>query len=102
MVQTLKVPFSLDTVGKCKCPGCPVQAKSSCVADLKKGLNVALAKKPLSKTDIPGAYCSTGKATCSDLNPSSGCICGTCANFAQYQLAKGKPVGAYCQNGIAN
>jgi hypothetical protein len=101
MVQVVKVPFTLDTVGKCKCPGCPVQAKSECVAGLKKGLNAALAKKPLVAADIPGAYCSAGTAKCTDLNPSAGCICGTCGIFSQYQLAKSTPVGAYCQNGMA-
>jgi hypothetical protein len=48
-----KVQFTLDTVGKCKCPVCPVQAKSTCVAGLKMGLNAALAKKPLVKAEIP-------------------------------------------------
>jgi hypothetical protein len=101
MAQSAKVPFSLDTVGKCKCPGCPVQAKSSCVAGLKKGLSAALAKKPLSSAEIPGAYCSSGKATCTDLNPSMGCICPTCAVFTQSQLAKGKPAGVFCRDGMA-
>jgi hypothetical protein len=102
MVQTSrKVPFTLDIVTKCKCPGCPVQEASSCVMDLKKGLNDALKKQPLQKADIPGAYCGTGKATCTDLDPKQGCICDTCAVYSQYELAKGKPDGYFCAQGAA-
>jgi hypothetical protein len=31
----VKVPFIADNVSKCLCPGCPVQARSKCVAELK-------------------------------------------------------------------
>ncbi len=99
--ETSKVPFSSSTVGQCLCPGCPVQAKSSCVADLKKGLEAALARNPLQREDIPGPYCSTGKATCTDLDPSQRCLCWGCSIFAQYSLANGQPVDYYCRDGAS-
>ncbi len=96
-----KIPFVLDTVSKCLCPGCPVQTKSQCVAGLKKGLAAALKKQPLKRAEIPGAYCGAGKATCSDLDPSQSCQCPGCSIFTRHNLAKGKPVGYYCRDGVA-
>lgn len=95
------VPFDLNNVKKCLCPGCPVQTGSSCVADLKKNLQAALGRSPLKKEEIPGVYCSTGKATCKDLDPSKPCQCGSCPVFTEYDLASGKPVGYYCRDGAS-
>ena len=99
MAGTSKVPFSTGTVGQCLCPGCPVQAKSSCVADLKNGLQALLVRNPLQREDIPGLYCSTGKATCPGLDPSQSCLCYGCPVFSQYSLVGGQPVGYYCRDG---
>jgi hypothetical protein len=96
-----KVPFVIDNVSKCLCPGCPVQGKSQCVAALKLGLNEALKKKPLKHEEVPGLYCGAGKATCTDLDPGQSCMCSGCAVFSRYNLAKGKPVGYYCRDGAA-
>ena len=96
-----KVPFILGNVSKCLCPGCPVQGESQCIAGLKSGLNEALKKNPLKHEEIPGLYCGAGKATCTDLDPSQGCICGGCTVFAQYKLAKGQPAGYFCRDGAA-
>jgi hypothetical protein len=97
-----KVPFVISNVGRCACPGCPVQGKSKCVAGLKAVLKDALKKTPLKAKDIPGMYCSTGKAACTDLDSSQGCACPTCAVFTQYNLARGQHVGYYCRDGISN
>lgn len=96
-----KVPFILSNVSKCLCPGCPVQGKSQCVASLKKGLNEALKRSPLKHEEVPGMYCGAGKATCSDLDPKQSCLCGGCAVFSQYNLAKGQPAGYFCRDGAA-
>jgi hypothetical protein len=96
-----KVPFVVDTVGKCLCPKCPVQTKSQCVVTLKGKLGEALKRNPLKREEIPGAYCGTGKATCTDLDSSKQCICGSCAIFRQYKLAGLKPVEYYCLDGSA-
>jgi hypothetical protein len=103
MVQQVvsKVPFVLGVVGKCLCPGCPVQAKSQCVSGLKNSLSQALSQQPLKREQIPGAYCASGKATCGDLDPKQKCLCGDCAVFAEYKLANGQPVGYYCRDGAA-
>lgn len=96
-----KVPFVMDTVSKCLCPGCPVQTASQCVADLKSRLGQALSRNPLKREEIPGAYCGAGKATCGDLDPSQSCLCGGCAIFTQYNLGAGQSPGYYCKNGAA-
>jgi hypothetical protein len=96
-----KVPFTLDNVKKCLCPGCPVQAQSKCVAGLKTGLAAALKNNPLRREQIPGVYCGAGKATCADIDARKSCLCGDCAVFRQYTLAKGKPAGYFCSAGAA-
>jgi hypothetical protein len=96
-----KVPFTLDNVSKCLCPGCPVQAQSKCVAGLKPGLAAALKNNPLRREQIPGVYCGAGKATCADIDAKKSCLCGGCAAFRQYTLAKGKPAGYFCSAGAA-
>jgi hypothetical protein len=97
-----KVPFILENVSKCLCPGCPVQGKSQCVAGLKSGLNEALKRNPLKHDEIPGVYCGAGKATCPDLDASQNCLCGGCNVFTSYKLANSKPVGYYCAGGVAH
>ena len=96
-----KVPFVGTNVAKCVCPKCPVQAKSQCVSGKLATIKDALSKSPLKREDIPGLYCSTGKATCQDLNPSQSCICASCPVFAEFKLSSGKPVGYYCRDGSA-
>ena len=61
-----RVPLVLDTVGKCLCPACPVQENSRCVSELKTGMDEALKSNPLKTEEVPGVYCGTGKATCTD------------------------------------
>lgn len=96
-----KVPFTTAEVGSCLCPKCPVQAASACVKDKASSVQSALKKKHLQRADIPGLYCSTGTATCGDLDPSKSCICGICPVFNRYRLANGKPEGYYCRDGNA-
>jgi len=97
----VKVPFTLDTVSKCLCPGCPVQTQSKCVAGLKSSLTGALKKSPLRHDEIPADYCVVGKATCADIDTSKDCLCGDCAVYSKYNLAKGQPGGYYCSAGAA-
>lgn len=101
MTLISKVPFDNSTVTRCLCPACPVQTKSGCVANLKQHLSDALSQRPLRKEEIPGVYCSTGKATCTDLDPSQPCQCGACPVFEEYRLASANPVGYYCRDGEA-
>lgn len=94
-----KIPFTADNVSKCLCPGCPVQAQSKCVAELKPGLAAALKNNPLRHDQVPGVYCGAGKATCADIDLKKDCLCGDCAVYRQYNLAKGKPDGYFCSEG---
>lgn len=96
-----EVPFTQENTQRCLCPQCQVQAKSSCVAEKKAGLEVALSHNPLVREDIPGQYCGTGTATCDDINPSRPCSCFDCQVYEQYSLAQGKPNCYYCMNGSA-
>ena len=96
-----KVLFNATNVGKCMCPKCPVQAKSQCVSGKLVTIGQALTKSPLNREEIPGQYCSTGTATCKDLDPKQSCICPTCSVFSQYGLAANTPVGYYCRDGFA-
>jgi hypothetical protein len=103
MSQTagVKVPFIVASVSKCMCPKCPVQSKSQCVSGELSTIKDVLKANPLKREDIPGVYCSTGNATCRDLDPKQSCICGGCGVFSQYKLAGFKPVGRYCHDGSA-
>jgi hypothetical protein len=103
MDQTMgsKVTFDSGNVGKCLCPRCPVQSGSQCVSGKLGTISQALAKSPLVREDIPGVYCSAGKATCQDLDPGKSCICGDCVVFSEHSLSKGTPVGYYCRDGYA-
>lgn len=96
-----KVPFIAANVGKCMCPKCPLQTKSQCVSGKLSTIKDALKANPLKREDIAGVYCSSGIATCRDINTSKSCICGSCAVFSEYKLAGFKPVGYYCRDGNA-
>lgn len=99
------VPYSRENINRCKCPQCPVQADSKCVKDkydnLKKEMDILPADEVPEPDDVPGVYCSTGKATCKDLNPGRQCICNTCDVWKEYLLENGKPSLYFCQNGPA-
>ncbi len=96
-----KVSFTGPNVGKCMCPKCTVQSKSQCVSSKLTSIKDALAKIPLSRQDIPGVYCSTGTATCKDLDQKQSCICGSCAIFGEFNLGAGIPAAYFCRDGFA-
>ena len=95
----IKVPLTVDNVKNCICPNCPVQTKSECIKDKVTKVKVALSKSPLVGEDIPGMYCSTGKASCEDIDTNQMCICGGCMLYFKYSLADGKPMAYYCRDG---
>ena len=102
MNQTIsaKILFSTTNVGKCVCPKCPVQSKSKCVSGKLAKIKEALAKSPMNREEIPGIYCSTGMATCSDIDAKQPCICGNCAVFSEYNLSTAKLASYYCRDGM--
>ena len=93
------VPFVASEIKLCICTRCPVQAASGCIKAKAAGIQGALKRDPLQRADIPGLYCATGTATCSDLNSEKNCICGTCVVFSIHTLGNGKPAGYYCRDG---
>lgn len=99
------VPYSRDNINMCRCPQCPVQADSKCVKDKLANSETEMKNLPEGEVpdpeDVPGLYCSTGEATCKDLNPEKQCICNTCDVWKGYLLEKGTPSQYFCQNGRA-
>ena len=49
--------------------------------------------------NVPGMYCSTGKAICKDLNPKKRCKCRECKVWLENDLENGEPNLYFCQNG---
>jgi hypothetical protein len=96
-----EIEFNKKNFHTCLCPGCPVQAKSNC-AQIKlnpmKGSKDRIMPNP---KGVPGLYCATGKATCTDLDPNKMCQCPNCEIFKEYNLGQGEPGGYFCQNGTA-
>ncbi|MHB8103872.1 MAG: hypothetical protein ACYDEF_17360 [Methanosarcina sp.] len=51
--------------------------------------------------DVPGIYCSTGKARCQDLDFGRKYICGSCGIWKEYDLKDADPNNHFCQHGRA-
>jgi hypothetical protein len=96
-----RVPFTVENVMKCICGKCPVQAESQCSKAKKPDIPEALKQSPLQADAIPGMYCGTGKASCTDLDMSKMCMCGACPLWEEYSLAATTPMGYYCRDGKA-
>ena len=102
---SFEVPYARSSINKCRCSQCPVQIDSKCIKDKLESSKTEMSKIPAGEVpdpeDVPGIYCSTGKATCQDLNPDRQCICNTCDVWKEYDLEKATPSQYFCQNGIA-
>lgn len=103
-----KVPFTMENGKKCICTKCPVQEKSECVKmkkemmmkmmeNMKEGEEMMMPKPE----DVPGLYCSAGKASCTDIDTTQMCICMQCPVWSEFKLADGKPMGYFCRDGMA-
>jgi len=51
--------------------------------------------------DVPGIYCSTGKARYQNLDFGRKCICGSCGIRKKYDLKDADPNNHFCQHGRA-
>lgn len=99
------VPYARSNIEKCMCSQCPVQADSKCAQEKLQSSGKEMENMPGGEVpdpeDVPGIYCSTGKATCQDLNFDRQCICGTCEVWKEYGLEKINPNNHFCQHGKA-
>jgi len=50
---------------------------------------------------VPGMYCATGKAMCTDLDFEKMCQCNFCAIWKEKKLDEGEPMGYFCRDGEA-
>ncbi len=95
-----EVAWTADNAKTCLCSGCPVQAASACVAGLQGKKAAAMAagmdQMPAAK-ELAGLYCSSGKATCEDLDFSKNCLCMGCPVYRANGLDEWK----YCERGSA-
>lgn len=94
-----EIEFNKKNFHTCLCPDCPVQAKSNCV-QIKinpiKGSKDMVMPNP---KGVPGLYCTTGTATCTDIDPDKACQCPKCDIWEEHNLGGGKPGKNYCVNG---
>ena len=94
-----RVPFNLDNVNRCMCPGCPVQSDSSCVGEKMAMIGpVPLSAIPTAN-DMPGEYCAAGSAECGDIDTNRPCSCFGCSVYAENSLAGGEPTCYFCREG---
>ncbi len=101
----VKVPYAVTNIERCMCPQCLVQADSVCTLDkignLKNEMK-SLGKDEVPKSpQVPGVYCSSGTATCSDLDPNRNCICKTCSVWEENCLEHANTIMYFCNNGKA-
>ncbi len=103
MQQTIgvMVPFTRPNAKKCICWECPVQANSQCIKENSEKMGEVMSTKYFEPEIVPGLYCSSGVASCKDIDTDQDCLCGGCAVFREYNLGKGKPTDHYCKNGNA-
>ncbi|NLE02424.1 MAG: DUF2769 domain-containing protein [Fibrobacter sp.] len=98
----IKVPFTREEAKKCICGECPVQAESQCIKKNAEKLGDVLTTKFFQPDVVPGLYCSSGVASCKDIDASKSCICGACQVYQDHRLASGEvTTHHFCNNGIA-
>lgn len=100
-----KVPYVRSNIERCMCSQCPVQAESKCAQEKLQSSKKLMENMPSGGVpdpeEVPGIYCSTGKATCQDLNFDRECICGTCEVWKEYGLEGVDPNNHFCLHGRA-
>jgi hypothetical protein len=98
-----RIDFSMENIKKCLCTKCAVQIESQCVKDKQK-IMLLMTQQDLDSPmridegRVPGLYCSTGRATCSDIDTKKVCKCNECPIWDSYGL---KPKRYFCREGKA-
>jgi len=80
MSTNKRVNITESNFRHCRCPQCPVQAKSDCASRADGNL-----------------YCARGKAPCDDLDKNESCICSSCLVWDENNLGS----MYYCIRGSA-
>ncbi|MDD3985324.1 MAG: DUF2769 domain-containing protein [Methanobacterium sp.] len=100
----VNIEFSMENIKKCLCMKCPVQIKSQCVKDKQK-IMLLIKNQDLDSPMMMGPdrvhvlYCSTGKATCNDIDTNQICKCNQCTIWNQKSLKNNIPNRYFCKNG---
>jgi hypothetical protein len=93
------VAYVQKNAARCLCYGCPVQKPSACAQEKIAAVSATLeSADPPPAADLPGLYCSSGLATCEDLDFTGMCRCMRCDVYAENSLDQWK----YCQRGPAS
>ena len=102
-----KVAFSKENGMRCICTDCPVEKASQCAIDKKAILMEKMGIMGEEKMEMPtreelaGLYCSSGKATCTDLKVNENCNCQQCPVWKENDLEHAHPAFHYCRDGKA-
>ncbi len=96
-----KVPFTRRNAKNCICWKCPVQTESACIKANADKMGEVMSTKFFEPEIVPGLYCSSGAASCKDIDASRSCICGGCMVYGDYKLGAGRPAEHFCKNGAA-
>ena len=103
MKQTtdVKVPFTKLNAKKCICWQCTVQTDSACIKKNAEKMGEVMSTNFFEPKIVPGLYCSSGVASCKDIDTNRSCICYKCPVFIDYNLEEYQPIDHYCKNGSA-
>lgn len=96
-----KVPFTRENAKKCLCWKCPVQKDSQCIKNNEEKMGDVMTTRFFEPHIVPGLYCSSGTASCRDIDTNRPCICGGCEVYNSFRLSKNEPNGYYCKNGAS-
>ncbi len=99
--QVTRIPFVIANVDRCLCPKCQVQGDSVCVTEKMALIGGDVRGTLPTPEEMPGEYCSSGTATCQDIDASRVCSCFGCPVYSDYKLADGQPTCYYCRDGSA-
>jgi Protein of unknown function (DUF2769) len=97
------IDFSMENIKKCLCNKCAVQIESQCVKDKQK-IMLLITQQDLDspmrmdEERVPGLYCSTGRATCQDIDTKKVCKCNECSIWHEYGLESQR---YFCRDGSA-
>lgn len=97
------IDFSMENIQKCLCCRCAVQIESQCVKDKQKIMLLMTYQdldSPMRMDEgrVPGLYCTTGHASCKDIDTKKVCKCNECSIWDEYKL---DPQRHFCKQGKA-